>query len=107
MDHGGHGDMPHMCSMNMLWNTQIIDTCVVFRSWHIHSSAQFVLSFAALVVLSVLYEYLRLFQRNVDARIKEKVNKGKRAASPVASGRSTPEGGEDTGLLNGRRARHG
>lgn len=44
--HGGHGggghdmpggDMPAMpkCSMNMLWNHQVADTCVVFRSWHI------------------------------------------------------------------------
>ncbi|KAI9572190.1 Ctr copper transporter [Boletus coccyginus] len=108
MDHGGHGgDMPSMCTMNMLWNTQIVDTCIVFRSWHIHSSAQFVLSFVALVLLSALYEYFRLVQRNVDARIKEKASKGKRAASPVVSGRSTPERGEDAGLLNGRRVRHG
>ena len=107
MDHGGHDMLPR-CSMHMLWNTQIIDTCVVFPSWHIRSSAQFVFSFAAIVCLSVLYEYLRLFQRDVDARIRERVNKGKRAASPPVSGRSTPsEHGEDTGLLNGRKARSG
>jgi copper transporter 1 len=110
MDHGGHGghDMPPMCSMHMLWNTQIIDTCVVFPSWHIRSSAQFVFSFAAIVFLGVLYEYLRLFQRDVDVRIKERVNKGKRAASPPVSGRSTPgERGEETGLLSDRKARSG
>jgi copper transporter 1 len=110
MDHGGHGghDMPPMCSMHMLWNTQIIDTCVVFPSWHIRSSAQFVFSFAAIVFLGVLYEYLRLFQRDVDARIRERVNKGKRAASPPVSGRSTPgERGEETGLLSDRKARSG
>ena len=100
--------MPPMCSMNMLWNTQIIDTCVVFRSWHVHSNAQFVFSFAAIVCLSVVYEYLRLFQRDVDVRIRERVNKGKRAASPPVSGRSTPsERGEDIGLLNGRKVRSG
>jgi len=94
--------------MNMLWNTQIIDTCIVFPSWHVRSNAHFVLSFLALVLLSVLFEYLRLFQRNVDARIQEHVSKGKRAASPPQSGRSTPsrEREELTGLLNGvRRAR--
>ena len=94
-----------MCTMHMLWNTQIIDTCVVFPFWHIRSTGGFVLSFAAIVGLSALYEYLRLFQRTVDARIHEKVNKGKRAASPLASGRSTPERGEDIGLLNGRKPR--
>ncbi|KAG6378196.1 Ctr copper transporter [Boletus reticuloceps] len=107
MYHGGGGheghDMPAMCSMHMLWNTQIIDTCIVFPSWHVHTHAQFVLSFAAIVLLSVLFEYLRLFQRDVDARIKERVNRGKRAASPAASGRNTPERGEDVGLLHGTR----
>lgn len=103
MDHGGH-DMPARCAMHMLWNTQIIDTCVVFPAWHIRSHVGFVLSFVAIAGLSILYEYLRLFQRDVDARIKERVGKGKRAASPVVSGRSTPERGEDIGLLNGRKA---
>lgn len=97
--------MPARCAMHMLWNTQIIDTCVVFPAWHIRSHVSFVLSFVAIAGLSVLYEYLRLFQRDVDARIKERVGKGKRAASPVVSGRSTPERGEDIGLLNGRKAR--
>jgi copper transporter 1 len=91
--------------MHMLWNTQIIDTCVVFPAWHIRSNTGFVLSFVAIAGLSVLFEYLRLFQRDVDARIKERVNKGKRASSPVVSGRSTPERGEDVALLNGRKAR--
>ncbi|KAG9316346.1 copper transporter [Chiua virens] len=108
-DHGGHGghDMPPMCSMNMLWNTQIIDTCIVFPSWHIRSNAGFVVSFFAIVALGVLYEYLRLFQSSVDARIRAQINKGKRAASPV-SGRSTPATDrEDAGLLNGRRVKVG
>jgi copper transporter 1 len=96
-----------MCTTHMLWNTQTIDTCIVFPSWHIHSNAQFVLSFAAIVCLGVFYEYLRLFQRNVDGCIRERVNKGKRALSPSpSSGRSTPERAEeDLALLNGRRAR--
>ncbi|KIJ67748.1 hypothetical protein HYDPIDRAFT_83522 [Hydnomerulius pinastri MD-312] len=101
MDHGGHGDHA-MCSMNMLWNTQIIDTCIVFSSWHIRSNAQFLVSLVVIVLLGVLYEYLRVSSQAVDARIAAKLSKGKRTASP-ASGRSTPERGEDTGLLSGRR----
>jgi copper transporter 1 len=30
--------------MNMLWNNQVADTCVVFRSWHIHGWATMLLS---------------------------------------------------------------
>ncbi|KAF9244898.1 copper transporter [Melanogaster broomeanus] len=101
--HEGH-DMAARCSMNMLWNTQIIDTCVIFPSWHIRSTAQFLVSFVVIVLLGVLYEYLRVLQQSVDAKIGEKLSKGKRAASPV-SGRSTPERGEDAALLGGRRVK--
>ncbi|KAL4074064.1 Ctr copper transporter [Scleroderma citrinum] len=107
MDH----DMPGpMCSMHMLWNTQVIDTCIIFSSWHIHTHFQFVLSLLAIVLLGVLFEYLRVLQQCVDHRIATKVGKGKRTVSPPSvSGRSTPEGDarndEALSLLNGRRAR--
>ncbi|KIK98258.1 hypothetical protein PAXRUDRAFT_824055 [Paxillus rubicundulus Ve08.2h10] len=106
MNHGGYEghDMPARCSMNMLWNTQIVNTCVVFRSWHIHSNAQFVVSFFAIVLLGVLYEYLRVFQRDFDARIGAKLSKGKRSASPVSRS-GTPESSEDVALLSGRRVK--
>ncbi|KAI6046139.1 copper transporter [Pisolithus marmoratus] len=108
-DHEGH-QMPAKCAMNMLWNTQIINTCVVFRSWHIRTHTQFVASIIAILLLGVLYEYLRFVQQSVNRRIVARLGKGKRAASPIsASGRNTPEGGtasEVVGLLNGRRARN-
>ncbi|KAI0335118.1 hypothetical protein GY45DRAFT_985564 [Cubamyces sp. BRFM 1775] len=112
-DHGGH-DMPGMptgpkCSMNMLWNTQIEDTCIVFRSWHISSHTAFVLSCAAVVGLGVLYEWLRAAQRTLDRRIAATLRaqgKGKAAAGIGAgvevSDRSTPEcESEEAGLLTG------
>ncbi|KAG6336633.1 hypothetical protein ID866_2472 [Astraeus odoratus] len=111
MEHIGHQvhEMPAMCAMNMLWNTQIINTCIVFRSWHVHTHAQFVASCVAIVLLGVLYEYLRVFQQRVDRRIAAKLQKRERVPSPL-SGRSTPERGgrsdEVVGLLNGRRARN-
>lgn len=111
MDHGGHDgqEMP-MCAMHMLWNTQVIDTCVIFKSWHIHTYFQFVLSLLAIVLLGVFYEYIRVFQRRVDDYIMTKYGKGKRPTSPPGgSGRSTPERGaradEAVSLLNGRRVR--
>ncbi|KAI0829817.1 Ctr copper transporter family-domain-containing protein [Trametes gibbosa] len=121
-DHGGHGgghDMPGMptgptCTMNMLWNTQIEDTCIVFRSWHISSTTAFVFSCAAVVGLGVLYEWLRAAQRTLDRRIAATLSaqgKGKGLArgegtggvgGGLVSGRSTPEyESEEAGLLTG------
>ncbi|KAF8187493.1 copper transporter [Pholiota molesta] len=120
MDHGGH-DMPTMprCKMNMLWNTDIIDTCVVFRSWHIRTHTGFLWSCAAVVALGVLYEYLRVFQRKLDHHIALSLAKGKgrgRAARSGSRGRTAGAVGaagvtgdgiegneEELGLLTGSR----
>ena len=71
-DHGGH-DMPipsgPKCSMNMLWNTQVADTCVVFRSWHISGPAALFGSCVAIAALGVLYEYLRVASARLDRRV--------------------------------------
>ena len=86
----------------------MIDTCIVFPSWHIRTYPQFLLSFLAIVALGVLYEWLRAFARGVDKRVARgivKNEKGKSSAS--ASGRVSPtaneDGEEDSGLLTGRR----
>lgn len=96
MDHGGM-DMPSgpKCSMHMLWNTQILDTCVVFKSWHISSNTTFVLSFLAIVLIGVGYEWIRKFQTTLDRRIAISIIKGK----GLSSGRESPA--EDA-LLMGR-----
>ncbi|KAI8994001.1 Ctr copper transporter [Trametes punicea] len=97
------------CSMNMLWNTQVEDTCIVFRSWHISSTTAFVFSCLVVVGLGVLYEWLRAAQRTLDRRIAAALRaqgKGKAAARGGAggavSGRSTPEfESEEAALLTG------
>ncbi|KAJ6627668.1 hypothetical protein B0H10DRAFT_356733 [Mycena sp. CBHHK59/15] len=42
------------CSMNMLWNTRIADTCIVFRSWHVSSKATLAASCFAIMALCLL-----------------------------------------------------
>jgi len=107
--HGGHGDMDMgpTCSMHMLWNTQIKDTCIVFRQWHISSHFVFALSFIAIIFISLGYEYLRAYQRSVDRRIALVLSRGKGRDKSVVSGHSSPEQSgadvEDAGLLSGRR----
>ncbi|KAI0786630.1 Ctr-domain-containing protein [Abortiporus biennis] len=110
MDHGGHGghEMPSTpaprCSMNMLWNTQIENTCIVFRSWHIHTKSAFIFSCLIILLLGVLYEWLREAQKNMDRRIAARLSaqgKGKtRAVEESVSGESVAE---ETGLLTGIR----
>ncbi|CAL1706434.1 unnamed protein product [Somion occarium] len=110
-DHGGHGghEMPSMptrrCSMNMLWNTQIEDTCIVFRSWHISSTTAFVFSCLIVVALGVLYEWLRRAQSNLDVKIAASLSaQGKGKGRSGVSGRSSPEvDSEEAGLLTGLR----
>ncbi|GLB36960.1 putative ctr copper transporter family protein [Lyophyllum shimeji] len=99
MDHGGNGghDMPR-CSMHMLWNTQIIDTCIVFPAWHIRSYGGFALSFLAIVALGIFYEYLREIQKRYDAHVARTLGagkgKGRRTSASPSSGRSSPDRGD-------------
>lgn len=103
----------HSSSSYFHRNTQIIDTCIVFPSWHIHSKAAFVFSFLIIVALGVFYEYLRAFSRNVDLRIASSLAKNGKGKSRIllggsrsGSGRSTPEEDSDeAGLLSGRTLR--
>ncbi|KAF5328814.1 hypothetical protein D9619_011640 [Psilocybe cf. subviscida] len=116
-DHAGHNmhmsNMP-MCKMHMLWNTEIVDTCIVFRSWHISTRAAFVWSCLAIVALGIFYEYLRVFQRKLDHHIALSLStggaKGKgRARSTgrtgsISLGPGESEGNaglEESGLLSG------
>lgn len=43
-------------------NTQIIDTCIIFREWHISSNGLFALSFFGILGLAIVYEGVRLLQ---------------------------------------------
>jgi len=87
----------------MLWNTDIIDTCIVFRTWHVTSNSYFVGSCISIVLLGILYEYLRVFQQKLDYQIASSLQtKGKgRSSSPGSSGRNSPV--EESGLLTGRK----
>ncbi|KAJ7091100.1 Ctr copper transporter [Mycena epipterygia] len=100
MDHSA--PQAAMCRMNMLWNTQIVDTCIVFRSWHVSSTASLIGSCIAIMALGVFYEYLRVFQKSLDARIALALVASGKGKTRAASGRSSPSE-EDAGLLTGRR----
>ncbi|KXN90785.1 Copper transport protein ctr6 [Leucoagaricus sp. SymC.cos] len=107
--HGGHDmPMPGQCTMDMLWNTNVIDTCIVFRSWHITSTTAFVFSFFVVVALGVLYEYLRNFCRRFDQNLAESLRGKGKARIRLPSTNTSPErndGNAEPGLANGRRSK--
>jgi copper transporter 1 len=86
-------------------NTQIEDTCIVFEQWHISSRFVFALSFLAIILISLGYEYLREYQRKLDRRIALTLSRSKARGKGSVSGRSTPEQSgqevEEAGLLSG------
>lgn len=72
--HGGHGgmDMPGMepmCSMSMLFTWDTTNLCIIFRSWHIYTNFQLVLSLLAIVALTAGYEAVREMSRRYEARV--------------------------------------
>ncbi|KAL9550244.1 hypothetical protein MBANPS3_004810 [Mucor bainieri] len=61
----GH-DMPEAsCSMNMLFNWQINDVCVVFESWHIHNAVEMLISCIVVFCIAAGYEYLRVWSMSL------------------------------------------
>ena len=83
-------------------NTQIIDTCIVFRSWHITSTTSFVFSFFAIVAIGIFYEWLRSYQKLVDKKILAADSKGKVRLSVSRDG-SRERIEEDGGFLGRRK----
>ncbi|ODV66530.1 Ctr-domain-containing protein [Hyphopichia burtonii NRRL Y-1933] len=64
-DMPGH-DMPmdEMCSMNMIFTWNWKNTCIIYEWWHIKTFTQFVISFVAVVLLGMGYEFTKnLFNR--------------------------------------------
>ncbi|KAG0237730.1 hypothetical protein BGW42_000136 [Actinomortierella wolfii] len=68
-DHGGGGE--EMCSMNMLFNWDTKNVCVVFESWKINTPLGLILSMIVIIALGVAYELLRAKSRQYDEYLRE------------------------------------
>jgi copper transporter 1 len=86
------------CSMNMLFNWNITNTCVIFSWWRINSIVSLLLSMLILFALAAAYEWLRQKARIYDEHIVE-------IDSRIVRGSSVEEGPEEEILLIGGRAR--
>ncbi|KAI1504375.1 CTR2 short splice variant [Biscogniauxia marginata] len=73
MDHGGmdHGMPMPMCKMNMLFNWDTTDLCIIFRSWHVRGPASLIFSLLAIVAICAGYEALREATRRYEAWVSE------------------------------------
>ncbi|ODN75948.1 hypothetical protein L202_05929 [Cryptococcus amylolentus CBS 6039] len=106
MDHGDHSGhsghtMPGMerpmpsCAMNMLWNNQVADTCVVFRSWHISGTWTMVLSCLIIIAISLFYSYLLHYIKQYDRQVAYNVYSSQQSGS--ASRRDSNAGASSSG----------
>lgn len=80
----GH-DMPAMCSMNMLFTWDTTNLCIIFRGWHIRSTAGLIFSLLAIILLTAGYEALRKGCREYEKRIEKKQD-----AMPNSDTETTP-----------------
>ncbi|EFP76688.1 uncharacterized protein PGTG_02149 [Puccinia graminis f. sp. tritici CRL 75-36-700-3] len=72
------------CSMNMVFNSQPIGTCIVFRQFYVSGTMALLFYLSLLFVIAVGYEYLRLASNRFERMIQVKLSGGasKRALSP-------------------------
>ncbi|KAI5466283.1 ctr copper transporter [Mariannaea sp. PMI_226] len=75
MDHGGHGggDMGDMCKMNMLFNWDTKNLCIVFSQWHIRSNTSLLFSLIAIMLLTIGYEALRAASHRYEEALTKRV----------------------------------
>ena len=72
-------------------------TCIVFRSWHIKSNFDLILSCLVLILISISYEYLRMQARLLDRRIEKDL-----VSSRTRDGGRSP--GEESTILQLQQA---
>ncbi|ORX99321.1 Ctr-domain-containing protein [Basidiobolus meristosporus CBS 931.73] len=79
MDHSGHN--MGMCSMQMVFNWQYNNLCVVFSGWRITSAGIMAASCIGIILIAFIHEYIRRAARQLDNHI---VIKNSKNITPVA-----------------------
>ncbi|BGP26897.1 copper transporter [Rhodotorula toruloides] len=106
VDHGAHAGhvgmpaaSPHAmaCKMSMLWNTDPVGHCLVVPSLQITQSSV-IPYLAAIVLLSMLCEYLRLSLSSFDRALRSNLRGGAYPTPSRIDGTNTPRLGTPAGL---------
>jgi len=74
MDHGDMGAMPPMCRMDMLFSWKTDNLCIIFKSWHIRSTAGLIFSLIAVALLTAGYEALREASRRYENHVQKRAD---------------------------------
>jgi len=95
MDGSSMGGMGDRCSMNMLFTWDTNNLCIVFRQWHIRSTAGLIFSLLAVVALGAGYEALRegirRYERSVDKRAETAPRDPGTETAPLWAGQNRAE----------------
>lgn len=74
MDHShmDHGDGVHMvtCSMNMLFNWDTSNLCIIFHWWRIHGPISLVFSLLGVIAVTAMFEAVRAASRRYELWVK-------------------------------------
>lgn len=73
------------CSMNMVFNSQPIGTCIVFKEFYISGTMALIFYLTLLFILSIGYEYLRLASIRYERMIKIKLSTASILKKPPSS----------------------
>ena len=73
------------CSMNMLFTWDTKNLCIVFRQWHVTSTASLVFSLLLVVALTAGYEALRAASRRYEDSVNKRVSSLPRSQQVEAS----------------------
>ncbi|ANB14144.1 Ctr3p [Sugiyamaella lignohabitans] len=103
----GGSSMP-ACNMQMIWNWNVIDDCLIAGSWHITSKSMFAGSCIGVIGFVVALEFVRRLSREYDRMIVRnwKANKAKNEDPEMSSGFTTVSLNEKLGLHVTNLTRH-
>ncbi|KAI1580006.1 high affinity copper transporter [Pyrenophora tritici-repentis] len=85
-------NMGNGCKISMLWNWNVLDTCFMSSSWHIHSTTTFGISCVGIVLLAILIEFLRHAGKEYDGFIVAQHKKNKFKDDDDSGGIQTESG---------------
>ncbi|KAH7333004.1 Ctr copper transporter family-domain-containing protein [Rhizoctonia solani] len=62
----------HMCSVSILWNWEVVDSCFISDQWHVTNEVGFAFSIIGIFLITFLIEGLRRAARNYDRMLAAK-----------------------------------